>query len=177
MQETFERADGRRFALALVTGRQAYHVDVPSAANAKDLSVVSFHLREAMSEYYEAVVQVTHPEQLIRADFLGRDAHFTITSEDGSPPREFRGILMSLVRVKKTKDEFHYTFVIRSQIARLGLVHASRVYQHQSGPQIIESMLLRGDFMDHEFVFRLRRDYPVHDFRLQYQMSNLDSSV
>jgi len=127
-----------------------------------------------MSEPYEAVIQVTHPEQLTRADFLGRDAHFTITAEDGSQPREYRGILVSLIRTKKTKDEFHYTFVIKSQMARLDLVHASRVYQRQSGPQQIESILLRDKFMDHQFVFRLRREYPVHDFRLQYQMSNLD---
>ncbi len=175
MQDNVRRAQWKSSHGSRVKSLQAYHVEVPSAANAKDLSVVSFHLREAMSEFYEAVVQVTHPEQLIRADFLGRDAHFTISSEDGSPPREFRGILMSLVRIKKTKDEFHYTFVIRSQIARLSLVHASRVYQHQSGPQIIESILLRrGEFMDHQFVFKLRRDYPVHAFRLQYQMSDLD---
>jgi len=174
MAETDQRAGSQRSPGTLVTGRQAYHVDVPSTPNAKDLSVVSFHLREAMSEPYEAVVEVTHPEQLSRADFLGRDAHFTITAEDSSEPRVYRGILMSLVRTKKTKDEFHYTFVIRSQITRLGLVHASRVYQHQSGPQIIESILLRDEFMDHQFVFRLRREYPVHAFRLQYQMSNLD---
>jgi len=48
------------------------------------------------------------------------------------------------------------------------------VYQHQSGPQIIESILLSDKFMDHQFVFKLRREYPVHDFRLQYQMSDLD---
>ncbi|WP_213765272.1 type VI secretion system Vgr family protein [Caballeronia sp. dw_19] len=174
MAETDQGAGSQRSSGALITGRQAYHVDVPSATNAKDLSVVSYHLREAMSEPYEIVVQVTHPEQLTRADFLGRDAHFTITAEDGSQPRIYTGILVSLIRTKKTKDEFHYTFVIKSQIARLGLVHASRVFQHQSGPQVIESILLRDKFMDHQFVFKLRRDYPIHDFRLQYQMSDLD---
>jgi type VI secretion system secreted protein VgrG len=158
----------------LVTGRQAYYVDVPSAANAKDLSVVSYHAHERMGEPYEIVVEVTHPEQLARADFLGRDAHFTINAEDSSDPRIYTGILVSLIRTKKTKDAFHYTFVIKSQIARLGLVHASRVFQHQSAPQIIESILLRDKFMDHQFVFKLRRDYPIHDFRLQYQMSDLD---
>ncbi|WP_031363523.1 type VI secretion system Vgr family protein [Caballeronia sordidicola] len=174
MQENVRGAGSRRSSSALITGRQAYHVDVPSAANAKDLSVVSYHLREAMNEPYEITIQLTHPEQLTRADFLGRDAHFTVSAEDSLEPREYRGILVSLIRTKKTKDAFHYTFVIKSQLSRLSLVHASRVYQHHSGPQQIESILLSDNFMDHQFVFRLRREYPVHDFRLQYQMSNLD---
>ena len=174
MQENVQGAGSRRSHGAPITGRQAYHVDVPGAANAKDLSVVSYHLREAMNEPYEITVQVTHPGQLTRADFLGRDAHFTVSAEDSSEPRVYCGVLMSLIRTKKTKDAFHYTFVIKSQLARLSLVHASRVYQHQSGPQQIESILLRDNFMDHQFVFRLRREYPVHAFRLQYQMSNLD---
>src|SRR5260370_36896034 len=109
MHENFDRAHGRRSAAARVTGRQAYYVDVPSAANAKDLSVVSYHAGEGMSVPYEITVEVTHPEQLTRADFLGRDAHFTITAEDGSPPRIYTGILVSLIRTKKTKEAFHYT--------------------------------------------------------------------
>jgi type VI secretion system secreted protein VgrG len=159
---------------ARVTGRQAYHVDVPSGANAKDLSVVSYHVSEGMCEPYRVTIEVTHPEQLSRADYLGRDGHFTITAEDSSEPRIYRGIVVSVKRIKKTKDYFLYTFVIEPQIARLRLVHASRVFQHQSAPQIIESILLRDKFMDHQFVFKLRRDYPVHDFRLQYQMSDFD---
>ncbi len=157
-----------------VTGRQPYHLELPGAANAKDLSVVSFKLTEGMCVPYEITIEVTHPEQLIRADYLGRDAHFTIDAEDSATPRLFRGILVKLNRTKKTKDEYHYTFVIRAQIDRLNLLQASRVFQHKTAPQIIESILLRDNFMDHQFVFKLRREYPVHAFRLQYQMSDLD---
>ena len=174
MAETDQRDGGQRSPGLRVTGRQAYHVDVPSAANAKDLSVVSYHVSEGMCAPYRVTIEVTHPEQLTRADFLGRDAHFTTTAEDSSEPRIYRGLLVRLTRTKKTKDSFHYTFVIEPQIARLRLVHASRVFQHQSAPQIIESILVRSKFMDHQFVFKLRRDYPVHDFRLQYQMSDFD---
>ncbi|KQR78547.1 type IV secretion protein Rhs [Burkholderia sp. Leaf177] len=48
------------------------------------------------------------------------------------------------------------------------------MFQQQSAKQIIESILLNDKFMDHQFEFKLRRDYPVHDFRLQYQISDLD---
>jgi type VI secretion system secreted protein VgrG len=174
MQENGQGAQWKRSHDARLKSLQAYHVDVPSAANAKDISVVSYSAREAMASPYEITIELTHPELLSRADYLGRDGHFTITAEDSAEPRVYCGVIVKFKRIKKTKDFFRYTIVIASQMTRLGLLHRCRVYQHQSGPQIIESILLRDKFMDHQFVFKLRREYPVHDFRLQYQMSDLD---
>ncbi len=174
MAETDQQAQWKRSHGSRVTGLQAYHVDVPSAANAKHISVVSYHAREGMASPYEITIEFTHPELLSRADYLGRDGHFTITAEDSTEPRIYRGVIVKFKRVKKTKDFFRYTIVIEPQITRLRLLHATRVFQHQSGPQIIESILLRDTFMDHQFDFRLRREYPVHAFRFQYQMSDYD---
>ncbi|KQR78470.1 type IV secretion protein Rhs [Burkholderia sp. Leaf177] len=157
-----------------VIRQQPYHLDVPSAANSKDISVISFIAREAMATPYEITIELTHPELLTRADYLGRDGHFTITAEDSAQPRVYRGIVTQFKRIKKTKDFFRYTIVVCSQIKRLGLLHRSRVFQHQNAPRIIESILLKDKFMDHQFEFKLRRDYPVHDFRLQYQISDLE---
>ncbi|WP_213778172.1 type VI secretion system tip protein VgrG [Caballeronia sp. dw_276] len=173
MRETHRDSEAYRSDKARVTGRQAYCLEVPNAANSKDISVVSYHARESMATPYEITIEFTHPEQLSRSDYLGRDGHFTITAEDSSEPRVYRGIITRFKRIKKTKDYFRYTIVVVSQMKRLDLLHRSRVYQHQSGPKIIESILLNDKFMDHQFVFRLRREYPVHDFRLQYQMSDL----
>jgi len=169
-----QNVQGAQLKRSHVTSLQAYHVDVPSATNAKDISVVSYSAREGMASPYEITIEFTHPELLSRADYLGRDGHFTITAEDSAEPRVYCGVIVQFKRTKKTKDFFRYTIVIASQMARLGLLHRCRVYQHQSGPQIIESILLSDKFMDHQFVFKLRREYPVHDFRLQYQMSDLD---
>ncbi|SAL17011.1 Rhs element Vgr protein [Caballeronia udeis] len=174
MAETNQTAGLQRSHDSRVKSLQTYHVDVPSAANAKDISVVSYSAREGMASPYEITIEFTHPELLSRADYLGRDGHFAITAEDSAEPRVYRGIVAKFKRIKKTKDFFSYTIVITSQMARLGLLHRCRVYQQQSGPQIIESILLSDKFMDHQFVFKLRREYPVHDFRLQYQMSDLD---
>jgi type VI secretion system secreted protein VgrG len=127
-----------------------------------------------MASPYEITIEFTHPELLSRADYLGRDGHFRISAEDSAEPRVYCGIIVKFKRIKKTKDFFRYTIVIASQMERLRLLHRCRVYQHQSGPQIIESILLSDKFMDHQFVFKLRREYSVHAFRLQYQMSDLD---
>jgi type VI secretion system secreted protein VgrG len=174
MQVNVQGAQWNRAQKSLVTGLQAYHLDVPSAANSKGISVVSYHARESMATPYEITIEFTHVEPLSRSDYLGRDGHFTITAEDSTEPRVYCGIIVSFKRIKKTKDFFRYTVVVASQIKRLDLLHRCRVYQHQSGPQIIESILLNDKFMDHQFVFKLRRDYPVHDFRLQYQTSDLE---
>jgi type VI secretion system secreted protein VgrG len=174
MQDSVQGAQWKRAHNSRVTGLQAYHLDVPSAVNAKEISVVSYQAYESIATPYEITIEFTHPEQLSRADYLGRDGHFTITAEDSAQPRVYRGIVTQFKRIKKTKDFFRYTIVVASQMKRLSLLHRCRVYQHQSGPQIIESILLNDKFMDHQFEFKLRREYPVHDFRLQYQMSDLD---
>jgi type VI secretion system secreted protein VgrG len=174
MAETDRSAGLQRSYGSHVKSLQAYHVDVPSAANAKDISVVSYSAREGMASPYEITIEFTHPELLSRADYLGRDGHFRISAEDSAEPRVYCGIIVKFKRIKKTKDFFRYTIVIASQMERLRLLHRCRVYQHQSGPQIIESILLSDKFMDHQFVFKLRREYPVHAFRLQYQISDLD---
>src|SRR6195952_2644761 len=152
MAATDQRAGLQRLHSSNVKSLQAYHVDVPSAADAKDISVVSYNAREGLASPYEIGIEFTHPELLSRTDYLGRDGHFTITAEDSTEPRVYRGIVVQFRRTRRTKDFFRYTIVIASQMARLGLLHRCRVFQHQSAPQIIESILLRDKFMDHQFV-------------------------
>src|ERR1700712_5428610 len=104
MQDNVQKAQWKGAHSSRMTGLQAYHLDVPSAANAKDISVVSYHARESMATPYEITIEFTHPELLSRVDYLGRDGHFTTTAEDSSEPRVYRGIVRSFKRIKKTKD-------------------------------------------------------------------------
>ncbi|WP_442854833.1 contractile injection system protein, VgrG/Pvc8 family, partial [Burkholderia sp. Leaf177] len=110
-----------------------------------------------MASPYEITIEFTHPELLARADYLGRDGHFTITAEDSIEPRVYRGIVTQFKRIKKTKDFYRYTIVVASQMKRLALLHRCRVFQQQSAKQIIESILLNDKFMDHQFEFKLER--------------------
>jgi type VI secretion system secreted protein VgrG len=119
MQEGVQGAQFKRAHGSVVKSLQAYHVDVPSAANAKHISVVSYSAREGMASPYEITIEFTHPELLSRADYLGRDGHFTITAEDSTQPRIYCGIIVKFKRIKKTKDFFSYSIVITSQMKRL----------------------------------------------------------
>ncbi|MEZ0606522.1 type VI secretion system Vgr family protein [Paraburkholderia sp. IW21] len=155
-----------------ITGRQSYFVEVPGTANAKDLSVVSFEATERMGAPYRITIILTHPDSLSRSDYLGKDAAFSIVPENAAP-RKFSGCITRFSKTRKTKDFSSYEIVVEAHIARLKLVQTSRIYQHQTAPEIIEAILRRHDFRGHQFVFKLRRQYPQHRFRMQYQMTDL----
>ncbi|MEJ0003713.1 MAG: type VI secretion system tip protein VgrG [Pararobbsia sp.] len=155
-----------------LTGRQSYFLDVPGAENAKDLSVVSFGAVERMGEPYRITIELTHPEALSRSDYLGRDASFTLAPVDGSGHRVFSGCITGFSKTKTTKDFNRYRLVVEAHLARLNMTRTSRIYQHQTAPQIIEAILRRHGFKGHQFVFKLRRPYPQHAFRFQYQIAD-----
>ncbi|MFJ9531656.1 type VI secretion system Vgr family protein [Herbaspirillum sp. NPDC101396] len=167
-----------------ITGEQHYHVTVPGTANAALLSVVSFQAVEALGEPYRIVVQLTHPQELDRAQYLGKEASFNITPSvidafsghvnDAQEGRTFVGCITHFNKRKQNRDFHSYEIVIEPLVARLRLTHASRVFQKKTAPQIIEAILRRHDFNGNQFQFKTRRTYPEHAFRLQYQMSDWD---
>ncbi|HJP68782.1 MAG TPA: type VI secretion system tip protein VgrG [Sphingomicrobium sp.] len=155
-----------------LTGRQAYFLQVPGTVSAAALSVVSFEAVERLGEPYTVSIQLTHPLELDRADYLGKAATFLIDTADGTEPRKFAGCITRFSRTTKTRDFFAYEIVVEPLVARLQLTRASRIYQHQTAPQIIEAILRRHDLQGHQFDFRLRRKYPEQRFRFQHQLSD-----
>lgn len=165
-------AIGTRLAAQLVTSRQPYHLDVEGPANGIALSVVSFEAVERMGEPYRISIELTHPDDLLRDNYLGRDATFTIDAGDGAEPRTFCGCITRFSKLKTTADFSSYRIVVEAHIARLRLTRTSRIYQHQSAPQIIDAILRRHGFKGHQFQFKLRREYPQHAFRFQHQIAD-----
>jgi type VI secretion system secreted protein VgrG len=155
-----------------LTGRQAYFVDVPGTADASALSVVSFEAVERMGDPYRIRIELTHPDTLDRSGYLGKDATFTIAPADGTPPRAFSGCITRFSKTKTTKDFSSYELVVEAHIARLKITRTSRIYQQQSAPQIMEAILRQHGFKGHQFIFKLRRQYPQHMFRFQYQIAD-----
>ncbi|WP_322031274.1 type VI secretion system tip protein VgrG [Paraburkholderia sp. J76] len=155
-----------------ITGRQAYHLQVPGTASAAELSVVSFTATEAMGEPVTVMIEATHPEALPREDYLNLDAVFTITADDGSV-KKFSGYLERISVIQKTHDLTKHQFVLKSRFGRLAAVTTTQTYQRQSAPDIIRAVLRRHGIPDHLVSFRLRRQYPVHGWRFQHQMVDL----
>ncbi|CAG9173562.1 hypothetical protein LMG23992_02486 [Cupriavidus laharis] len=167
-------AEGWGDPAALVTGRQAYFLDVTGAPSASGLSVVSFRAVERLGEPYEVTVQLTHPLELDRAEYLTRPAAFVIQTADGSEPRRFAGRITGFAKTRQTRDFCAYEIVVQPEVGLLGLTRRSRIYQQKAAPQIIEAILRSHDLRGHQFAFKTRRQYRVHPFRLQYQMSDWD---
>jgi type VI secretion system secreted protein VgrG len=155
-----------------LTGRQAYFLEVPGAGSAAALSVVSFEAVERLGEPYTVTIQLTHPLDLDRADYLGKEATFLIDPADGTEPRRFAGCILHFSKTRQTHDFCGYEIVVEPLIARLRLTRASRIYQYKTAPQIIEAILRRHGLKGHQFAFKIRRQYPQHRFRFQYQMSD-----
>ena len=169
MAEGFED-DGLR--LNGLTGKQSYFLEVPGGASASGLSVVSFAATERLGEPYCVTIRLTHPVRLTRTDYLGKDATFSIVPED-IDGRRFAGWITSFTELKTTRDFISYEFVLEAHFSKLARAHASRIYQHVTAPEIIEQVLKRHGLRGHQYRFKLRRQYPQHAFRMQYQMDDL----
>ncbi|RDS83887.1 type VI secretion system tip protein VgrG, partial [Dyella monticola] len=154
-----------------LTGRQSYFVNVPGVPSADALSVVSSRIVERMGEPWRITLELTHPDELLRPDYLNKEASFTIATEEGVL-RQFHGRISRFSELGTTKDLTAYRFVIDAHAARLRPIPTSRIFQQQTTPQIIEAILRRHGFKGHQFAFTLRRSYPQHAFRLQHHLSD-----
>lgn len=172
MVEQLEKRESAAAGRQVPIGQQSYFLEVLGAAHDKAPSVVSFEAVEKMGEPYRITIDLTHPDALARGDYLGRDAIFTLASADGTEPRKFSGCITRFSKLKTTNDFSAYRVVVEAHLARLKLTRASRIYQNRSAPQIIEAILRRHNFKGHQFLFKLRRRYPEHPFRFQYQVAD-----
>ncbi|ALP65568.1 type VI secretion system Vgr family protein [Paraburkholderia caribensis] len=169
MSEGFE---GDNLCINELSGGQSYFLEVPGSVSASGLSVVSFVATERLGEPYRVTIQLTHPHRLARADCLGKDATFSIVPVDRGG-RRFAGWITSLTELKTTRDFTSYELVLEAHYSKLARAHASRIYQHLTAPEIIEQVLKRHGLRGYQYRFRLRRTYPQHAFRMQYQMDDL----
>ena len=131
-----------------VTGRQAYFLDVPGTDSAAALSVVSFKATEKMGAPTEVTIELTHPLQLTRADYLNLDACFSIKADAGVV-KKFSGYIERFSTVQTTKDFTKYEITLKSHFGRLQAVTNTEVYQHLTIPQIIQKILRRHGIQDH----------------------------
>ncbi|HEY1612057.1 MAG TPA: contractile injection system protein, VgrG/Pvc8 family, partial [Paraburkholderia sp.] len=118
----------------------ACFLDVPGTESAAALSVVSFEATELMGEPNTVRIVLTHPLQLARADYLNRDAAFTIVPADG-PPRKFSGYIERFSSIQTTHDFTKYEVVLKSHFGRLAAVTRSRIFLHMSTPEIIAEVI------------------------------------
>lgn len=151
------------------------------------LDVLAFEGTEGLSQPFSYAVKFTCPDADIDAGkVLGEDASFSL---HGPPPesllpglgvpeikplRTLHGVITSFKRLSGSANQARYEITLQPRLALLARGREFRIYQHQSVPEIVESVLRsRHDFRGQDFIFTLSRLYPKRARIMQYGESDL----
>ncbi len=159
---------------------EVYKFDAP-------LDVLAFHGEERLSQPFKYDVEFTCINGDITAEqLLNQDASFSLHAvpkklpylglpmPEIKPLRTFYGVVTGFKRLSGSSDEARYAITLEPRLALLGRGKQFRLYQHQSVPQIVESILRsRHDFKGQDFFFKLVREYPKREQVMQYGESDL----
>jgi type VI secretion system secreted protein VgrG len=151
------------------------------------LDVLAFHGEERLSQPFTYRVEFTSTEQDLAAEqLLGKDASFSLyaakqppvikglPTPEIKPLRTLNGVITALKRLSASRDEARYELTLQPRLALLERGRQYRIYQQQSVPEIVESILRsRHDFRGQDFLFRLVREYPRREQVMQYGESDL----
>ena len=151
------------------------------------LDVLAFHGEEQLSKPFTYTVEFTCTEKdLAVAQVLGEIASFSLFAvpdktpiyfgkrPEAKPLRTFHGYITGFRRLSASADEARYAVTLQPTLARLGIGQQYRIYQQQSVPQIVESILRsRHEFLGQHFLFKLAREYPRREQVMQYGESDL----
>ena len=151
------------------------------------LEVLAFEGEERLSRPFSYRIEFTSIEGDIAADqMLGRAARFSLHGAPSGPAlpglskpevkalRTLHGVVTGFKRLSGSNDEARYALTLEPRLALLGRGKQFRIYQHQSVPEIVESILRsRHDFEGQDFLFDLKREYPKRLQVMQYNESDL----
>ena len=153
------------------------------------LDVLAFAGEEHLSQPYSYTVEFTSTERDLAADsLLGQDARFSLhaapqkkrsfldlSAEEIKPLRTLYGVITGFKRNSGSSDQASYAVTLQPRLALLARGRQYRIYQHQSVPEIVESILRnRHGFLGQDFLFSLKRDFPRREQVMQYGESDLD---
>ncbi|MFP3368969.1 type VI secretion system Vgr family protein [Pseudomonas sp. SIMBA_068] len=151
--------------------------------DAVELDVLSFIGKEWLSQPFKYTVAFTSPTQDIEAaKILGKDASFHMGASVQPPQtaitargaRTLHGVITGFKRISSARDEARYEVTLQARLALLSRGKQYRIYQHQSVPEIVESILRsRHRFEGQHFLFDLVREYPKREQVMQYGESDL----
>ena len=150
------------------------------------LDVLAFHGEERLSHPFKYHIEFTCTDRDLAVDrVLGKDASFSLRAlppkhvppwptPPVSPLRTLAGVVTGFKRLSGSKDEARYEIILEPRLALLARGKQFRIYQHQSVPQVVESILRsRHDFRGQDFYFQLLREYPRREQVMQYDESDL----
>jgi type VI secretion system secreted protein VgrG len=152
------------------------------------LDVLAFEGHEYLSQPYLYRIEFTASDLDIGAEkFIGQYAEFSLFDdpatrlvipwEEPKPPiplRTLYGRITACQRLSGSIDEARYEVTLQPRLALLDRGQQTRIYQRQSVPDIVKSILRARHGLDTgHFRFSLKREYPPREQVMQYQESDL----
>ncbi|MBD8097878.1 type VI secretion system tip protein VgrG [Pseudomonas fluorescens] len=151
------------------------------------LDVLTFKGTEGLSQLFNYVVEFNAADGDLPAEkMLGQNASFSLHAAPQKLPflglpvpavkplRTLHGVLTGFKRLSGSVDQARYEITLEPHLALLGRGKQFRIYQHQSVPEIVESILRsHHGFEGQDFLFDLKRDYPRREQVMQYGESDL----
>ena len=152
------------------------------------LDVLAFEGEEQLSQPFSYRIEFTSSAAEIEAaQVLGQRAQLSLYALASNVPvfsfsapdvvlplRALRGVVTAFRRLSGSADEARYELTLQPRLALLARGKQFRIYQHQSVPQIVESILRsRHGFEGQDFFFDLLREYPKREQVMQFGESDL----
>jgi len=155
-------------------------VDIP-------VDVLAFRGEEALSKPFVYRIEFTSTEQDIAAQkMLGQEGSFSLhappnrqllpmgDAESVKPLRSVYGVITGFKRLAGSDDQAIYEVILEPRLALLARGQQYRLFQQQSVPEIVESVLRdHHGFRGQDLYFALHREYPKRDQVMQYGESDL----
>jgi len=139
-----------------------------------DLPALALSGTEGLSQPFRYILDILAPPGFYAAELLDLPARITLTGCDGCA-RTITGIVTALEQQNPHPDgRGCFRLTVESTLARLRLQHDTRIFLHQSVPQIIETILAAHGIAEDRLCLRLSRHYPVRPWTLQVNESDFE---
>ena len=86
------------------------------------------------------------------------------SASDNPPAKQWQGIITSCEKLSVSKDETVYRFVLEPRFAALKHFQSSRLFQHQTVPDIVAAVFKHHGFSGVDYRFQKSRNYSVREY-------------
>jgi len=139
-----------------------------------DLPALALSGTEGLSQPFRYVLDILAPPGFYAAELLDLPARITLAGCDGCS-RTLAGIVTALEQQNPHPDgRCCLRLSVESSLARLRLQHDTRIFLHQSVPQILATVLAAHGIAEDRLRLCLSRHYSVRPWTLQVNESDFD---
>ncbi|HIF9186835.1 TPA: type VI secretion system Vgr family protein [Photobacterium damselae] len=133
--------------------------------------VTAFSGEDSLSSPFDISIQLaSRLNEISPDDVVDKQAVLTVW-QDGEKQQSWQGIVSRFIQSDVGHHHAFYEVSLVPPIARLALRQNNRIFQHQSVPDIIATVLQEMDVQD--YAFALVRQYPQREYCVQYRESDL----